>query len=160
PRARAESQARPAAWRAVATNRRLSAIYAQFGVVNVVFYAVFFGLPLWLEVARGYAPDVTGLLLLPVAGVGVVATPFAARLIDRVGPTPAIIVGSASLLVGSLLVLLFDTTTPPAVLLAVGAVLGIPTAFNNLGLQAALYQAAPPNLMGSAGGLFQTFRYV
>jgi hypothetical protein len=46
------------------------------------------------------------------------------------------------------------------VLLAVGAVLGVPNGCNNLGLQAALYQAAPANQMGAAGGLFQTYRYI
>jgi hypothetical protein len=42
----------------------------------------------------------------------------------------------------------------------VSAALGIPNAFNNLGLQAALYERTPPPNMGAAGGLFQTFRYV
>jgi sugar phosphate permease len=39
-------------------------------------------------------------------------------------------------------------------------VLGIPNAFNNLGLQAAMYEATKPEQTGAAGGLFQTFRYV
>src|SRR5262249_37909441 len=46
-----------------------------------------------------------------------------------------------------------------SVRLVVGAVLGIRNAFNSLGLQAAFYKSAPAELMGSAGGLFQTFRY-
>jgi len=56
--------------------------------------------------------------------------------------------------------LLFDGATPVWALLAVGAVLGVPNGFNNLGLQAALYETAPETQMGAAGGLFQTFRYV
>ena len=43
---------------------------------------------------------------------------------------------------------------------AVNAVLGIPNGFNNLGLQAALYENAPADQMGAAGGQVQTFRYV
>ena len=38
----------------------------------------------------------------------VLATPFAARLINRTGPWPALILGSITLLVGSVLLLLFD----------------------------------------------------
>jgi MFS family permease len=145
--------------RLLAANRPLVGVYAQFAAVNLVFYAVFFGLPLWLEEARRFAPDRAGLLLLPVAGVGVLATPFAARLIDRSGPRLALIVGAVLLLAGSLLLLLVDAATPVPTLLAVGAVLGIPNGFNTLGLQAALYETAPATQMGAAGGLFQTFRY-
>jgi len=145
--------------RLLAANRPLVSVYAQFAAVNLVFYAVFFGLPLWLEEARGFAPGMAGLLLLPVAGVGVLATPLAARLIDRSGPRLALIVGAVLLLAGSLLLLLFDAATPVPVLLAVGAVLGVPNGFNNLGLQAALYETAPAEQMGAASGLFQTFRY-
>jgi MFS family permease len=91
--------------------------------------------------------------------VGVLATPLAARLIDRSGPRLALIVGAVLLLAGSLLLLLFDAATPVPALLAVGAVLGVPNGFNTLGLQAALYETAPATQMGAAGGLFQTFRY-
>ncbi len=143
----------------LAANRALVGVYAQFAAVNLVFYAVFFGLPLWLEQARRFAPGTAGLLLLPVAGVGVLATPLAARLIDHAGPQLSLIVGAVLLLAGSLLLLLFDAATPVWALLAVGAVLGVPNGFNNLGLQAALYEAAPAAQMGAAGGLFQTFRY-
>jgi len=38
--------------------------------------------------------------------------------------------------------------------------IGIAGAFNNLGLQAALYQLAPADRMGTATGQFQVFRYV
>lgn len=137
----------------------LASVYAQFAAVNTVFYAVFFGLPVWLEGARRYAPSTTGLLLLPVAGVGVLVTPLAARLIDRSGPRPSLILGSVLLLAGCLFLLVFDASTPVPVLLAVGAVLGVPNGFNNLGLQAALYERAPAGQIGAAGGLFQTFRY-
>jgi predicted MFS family arabinose efflux permease len=145
-------------WRLL-LNRSLLFIYLQFAAVNVVFYAVFYGLPLWLEQTRGYGPDLTGLILLPVAGVGVIATPVAARLISRRGPRIALVIGSLTLLSGSLLLLLFDPRTALGVLLAVGAVLGVPNGFNNLGLQAALYEAAASDQIGAAAGLLQTCRY-
>jgi len=146
--------------RMLAANRPLVGVYAQFAGINIVFYTVFFSLPLWLERVRGFDSGMAGLLLLPVAGVGVLATPVAARLIGRCGPGPALITGAGMLTVGSLLLLVCNATTPVSVLLAVGVVLGIPNGFNNLGLQAALYEHAPAQHMGAAGGQFQTFRYV
>jgi MFS family permease len=138
----------------------LLAVYAQFAAVNIVFYAVFYGLPLWLEQTRGYAPEVTGLLILPVAGIGVLATPLAARLIGRAGPRPSLLIGSVLLVVGSLLLLHFDDATGLPELLVVGGVLGVPNGFNNLGLQAALYEAAASDQIGAAAGFLQTCRYV
>jgi len=146
--------------RMLAANRPLLGVYAQFAGVNIVFYAIFFSLPLWLERVRGFESSLAGLLLLPVAGVGILATPVAARLINRCGPGPALITGAGLLTVGSLVLLVCNATTPVSVLLAVGVVLGIPNGFNNLGLQAALYEQAPAQHMGAAGGQFQTFRYV
>jgi MFS family permease len=146
--------------RMLAAHRPLISVYAQFAGVNIVFYAIFFSLPLWLERVRGFESSLTGLLLLPVAGVGILATPVAARLISQCGPGPALITGAGLLTVGSLLLLVCNATTPVSVILAVGVVLGIPNGFNNLGLQAALYEHAPAQHMGAAGGQFQTFRYV
>jgi predicted MFS family arabinose efflux permease len=45
-------------------------------------------------------------------------------------------------------------------ILGVAAVMGLPNGLNNMGLQAALYSAAPPDQTGVAAGLFQTARYV
>ena len=134
-------------------------LYAQFAGVNLVFYGVFFGLPIWLQDVRGFSAAQAGMLLIPLAGIGILASPVAARIVSRRGPSPAIIIGSVALLVGSIPLLAFGDTTPVVVILLVGAVLGLPTAFNNLGLQAALYEATPASLMGTASGQFQTFRY-
>jgi MFS family permease len=144
----------------LAANRRLVGVYAQFAAVNAVFYSIFFSVPLWLERVRGFDPGTSGLLLLPASGIGVLSTPIAARLINRSGPRVPLIVGAAMLTVGSLLLLVFNPATPVAAILVVCAILGIPTGFNNLGLQAALYESAPAAQMGAAGGQFQTFRYV
>jgi len=144
----------------LAANRSLPGIYAQFAGVNIVFYAVFFSMPLWLEQVRGFDSGTSGLLLLPIAGMGVASTPIAARLISASGPGPALIFGTFTLTVGSLLLLAFNADTPVIIILAIGAVLGIPNGFNNLGLQAALYEHAPARQIGAASGQFQTFRYI
>jgi predicted MFS family arabinose efflux permease len=146
--------------RLLARGRRLLSVFGQFTVVNIVFYSVFFGLPLWLEHVRDASPEAAGLLLLPVAALGAATTPLVARSIERSGPRPALVVGAVSLTVGSLLLLPLGPATPTIAIVGVGVVLGIPNGFNNLGLQAALYQAAPPERTASSGGLFQTCRYL
>jgi predicted MFS family arabinose efflux permease len=161
PRSNAPSESKPTVrvWQLL-RSPSLAWVYAQFAAVNVVFYAMFYGLPLWLEQTRGYPPELTGVLILPIAGIGVLATPIAARLINRTGPRPAVIIGSALLLLGSLLLLSFDSTTSLVGVVAVGAVLGVPNGFNNLGLQAAMYEVASPEQIGAAAGVLQTCRYV
>ena len=145
---------------AMFTTGALRRTYSSFASVNTVFYSLFFGLPLWLEQARGLAPDAVGLLMLPFAGLGVLATPIAARLIRTRSIKLVIVVGMSTMVAATLLLLLLDGNTTIAAIVAITIVLGIPNAFNNMGLQAALFQAAPSEKTGSASGLFQTSRYV
>ncbi|HEY3684615.1 MAG TPA: MFS transporter [Streptosporangiaceae bacterium] len=147
-------------FRMLAANRALLSVYGQFALVNIVFYASFFGVPMWLEEARGDDTRTAGLLVLPLAGVAVLAMPLASRLIRRAGVRTSLLVGSSALLVGSLGLQLFGRGTPVWLIVIVTALLGVPNAFNNLGLQTALYQTAPRAVMGTASGLFQTSRYL
>ncbi len=144
---------------AVILDRRLLAVFVQYAAVNVVFYSAFFAVPQWLEDARGYGAGTAGLLILPIAGVGVLVTPLAARVVARRGPRPALLIGSTFLTLGSAVLLVVGDATPVAVIVVAAAILGVPGGFNNLGLQSALYAAAPPASTGAAAGLFQTFRF-
>jgi predicted MFS family arabinose efflux permease len=146
--------------RALVANRALTSVLVQQGVVNFVFYCTFFALPLWLERVRHYSSDQAGLFILPVAGLGVLTVPVAARLVRARGSRAALILGSAVLLVATGALQLLGDATPALLIVAFGLLLGVPNGFNNLGLQTALYEAAPGGRTGSAGGLFQTFRYL
>ncbi|HXM54192.1 MAG TPA: MFS transporter [Candidatus Dormibacteraeota bacterium] len=146
--------------RMLAPARGLAAVYGQFTALNFVFYSIFFSLPLWLEKVRGAAPGQAGLILTPLAGLGVLATVVAARLIGRWGPGLPVALGAAVLCVGVLLLLALSPATPLAVVLAIVAVLGLPNGLLTLGLQAVMFSAAGSDEMGAASGLFQTCRYV
>ncbi|WP_020577571.1 MFS transporter [Actinopolymorpha alba] len=146
--------------RGLAANRHLSSVLIQQGGVNLVFYCVFFGLPLWLGSVRGFTSDTVGLLVLPVAAMGVLMTPVAAAMVGRRGSRATLVLGSVVLLVAALTIQVLDDSTPLVILVGVALLFGIPGGFNNLGLQTALYEASPPSRMGSSGGLFQTFRYL
>jgi MFS family permease len=144
----------------LAPRRGLAGVYSQFLAVNLVFYSIFFSLPLWLEEVRGAGPGEAGLVVTPFAALGVLATVVAARLIERWGPRPTLAIGAAILCLGVLLLLVLRPATPLAAVAAVAAVLGLPNGLLNLGLQALLFGAAPGSEMGAASGLFQTCRYV
>ncbi|SDS93301.1 MFS transporter [Actinopolymorpha singaporensis] len=146
--------------RGLVANRALSSVLGQQGGVNLVFYCVFFGLPLWLGSVRGFGSDTVGLLILPLALMGVLMTPVAARVVSLRGSRATLVFGSAVLLAGTLVVQLLHESSPVIVIVVAALLFGIPGGFNNLGLQTALYEASPPERMGSSGGLFQTFRYL
>jgi MFS family permease len=146
--------------RGLVANRTLSSLLLQQGGVNLVFYALFFGLPLWLEAVRGFSTERVGLLMLPFTILSLLVTPVAARAIGRYGSKPALVVGSVLVVIGTGAVQLLGNATPVVVLVLITVVLGIPNSLNNLGLQTGLYAAAPPDRTGASGGLFQTFRYL
>ncbi|TDP97452.1 sugar phosphate permease [Labedaea rhizosphaerae] len=146
--------------RMLVANRALSRTYLRQAVTYVLFYSVFFGLPNWLERGRGLTSAQSGLVVLPVAGVGVLTTVIAARLIRTLGVRPVLAIGSGALLVGSAALLLVHSHTELVVLVLIAAVLGIPNGFNGLGNQSAMYAVAPTSVIGVASGLLRTAQYV
>ena len=146
--------------RMLARNRAMVGVFIQFAAVTFIFYSLFFGLPIWLEQIRGFDARTAGLLVLPVTGLGIVMTPVAANLVGRAGPRPSLVAGSLFMVAGSALLVLLNPSTPVPALLGIALVLGVPNGFNNMGLQAALYEVTPPERISWAGGQFQTFRYV
>jgi MFS family permease len=141
-------------------NRALLRVCVQYLLVNVVAFGIFFSLPLWLEAARGFGSGTAGVLMIPLAGVAVFATPLAARLVARSGERPALLIGAGGYVAGTLLLLTFSPSTPLWAILLVTVVLGVPIGFNNLGLQSALYGASDPERTGAAAGIFQTSRFM
>jgi len=142
------------------SNIRLVSVFAQFAGLNIVFYALFFGLPMWLGQVKGYDPQIAGFIMLPFAGLGVLTTPIAVRMIQRSSHRPVIILGCAVLVIGTLLLLILGSKTPVILILIVAAIIGIPNGLNNLGLSTAMYSYAKPEETGVASGLFQTCRSV
>lgn len=141
-------------------NRRLAYTYGRVMVFNTIFYAIYYGWPIWLERGRGLSPSTAGLVTLPIATVGAVSAMAATRVSRGRGPRRALILGSAFLLAGGLALLGLTPETPIPVLIAVAVVLGIPNGFNSVGNQLATYQQAPASLAGVAAGLQRTSSYI
>jgi predicted MFS family arabinose efflux permease len=139
---------------------RLLLIFTRQLLVSTAFYSVFYVLPQWLEGVRGYDPEHAGLLIVPIAAVGVASTVGASAWIRRGGLLPTLMVGNAGLIgAGALIAVALKASTPWWGLLAVAALLGIPNGFNNMANQNELYALAGDDI-GAASGLLRTTQYV
>jgi EmrB/QacA subfamily drug resistance transporter len=141
-------------------NRNVSFIYLQFMSINLIYYCYFFGFPTYLQQVRHYSEQHTGVIMLSLAGFGVIVAPLAGRIIDRHGSKLPMVIGASLLLVGTGLLLTYHDASPLAWLLVIMAVLGMSNGFNNISMQTALYEHVKPEDTGSASGLFQTSRYL
>lgn len=141
-------------------NGKVTMIYLQFILMNLVFYSIMFGMPSYLQQVRLLDAEHAGLVMLSVAGFSVVITPLASRWIDRRGPKPALLLGTSTVILGTLLLLIIQGQTSAAVIFLVLSVSGISYGFNNLGMQTALYEFVAKEETGIASGLFMTSRFI
>jgi MFS family permease len=141
-------------------NHNLALTYARVAVFNTIFYAIYYGWPIWLERGRGLSPSTTGLVTLPIAAVGALSTMGAARLTRGRGPRLVLMVGAAVLTLASIALLGVTSVTPLPLLVVVAMVLGIPNGFSSVGNQLATYSQAPASMAGVAAGLQRTSSYI
>jgi MFS family permease len=146
--------------RMLGRNRPLLLLYLGFAVFNGVYYLAFFGLPQLLQEAAGYDPGIVGLLMLPLAAISVIATPFAVRAIDRFGVKRVLIAGAGVLVVASGLTWLLTASLAVPLVLTLTALLGVPYCVVNIASSQGLYMSTRPQERGVAAGIYQTFRYL
>lgn len=147
---------------------RLLVTYPQFGATCVralttfvSFYVIFYGLPQWLQATRELDPATTGLMMLPVFAIGALSTVGATRLSRHWQPRTLLAIGTSAMVVaGTLLAMLGSASTPLWQLVIVGALLGVPNGFNNLGNQLLLHHAVPASAAGASTGIYRTAQYV
>ncbi len=147
---------------------RLLGSYPQFGLTClraiatfISFYVIFYGLPQWMQTTRDLGPALTGLLMLPVFGIGALSTVVATRLGRAWHPRALLAIGTSAMVVaGSLLALTGSAEMPLWMLAVVCALLGVPNGFNNLGNQLLLHHAVPAAAAGASTGIYRTAQYV
>ncbi len=146
---------------ALRQNRALTATLGRTMLTYMCFYCVYFGIPQWLQYVRGMSAIEAGLTMLPVAGVGIVATMIGSRIYRRYGARTTLFVGTFALLIGGALVATVERSTAPIiVLLIVAAVLGIPNGVNNIGNQNLLNEVTTVDEVGTAIGMYRTVSFV
>src|SRR5262249_47515616 len=138
-------------------NLPLLATFARNLLTYTVSYAFVFGYTQWLEQGRGLSPSVTGLVLLPTFLAGIAVSALTRRRPEVRGK---LLVGSSAQLLACAALLLFRSTSPIWLLVALALVVGVPGGLNGLANQAALYHQADPARIGSSAGLLRTFMYL
>jgi MFS family permease len=147
--------------RLLARYRELTATCGRAVVTFLAFYCVFYGLPQWFETGRGLTPAGAGLLMFPVFGVGVLSTIVATNVGKRMSPRVMLVIGSLGFLLAGIAIVFFLTADAPYwLMILIGAMLGVPNGFNNIGNQLILQASVPADTAGVASGLYRTAQYV
>ncbi|MFD4552791.1 MFS transporter [Streptomyces sp. NPDC058469] len=120
-------------------------------------YAFLYGYTQWLEEGRGLHASTAGLILLPLSATALGVSTLTGR---REAVRAKLLVGGAIQVVGCAGLFLVGSDSPVWLLLAVGAVLGVPQGLLGLAGQNALYRQAEPARIASAAGLLRTFMYL
>ncbi|MFK7696344.1 MFS transporter [Paenibacillus sp. HJGM_3] len=135
-------------------------VNVEFMLVNVLFYSLFFGLPSYLQVVRNVSEFYTGILMLSLGLCSLVVSPLAGRWIDKTGPRPALVVSAILMTFGSVWLVTLTPASPVISVCLALAAFGISNGLNNVGMQAALFESSPKEIIGVASGLFNTSRYL
>jgi len=135
-------------------------VNVEFLLVNVLYYSLFFGLPSYLQIVRHVSELQTGILMLSLGLCSLVTSPIAGRWIDKSGPGPALLVSAILMTLGSVWLVTLNQTSPIISVCFTLAAFGISNGLNNVGMQAALFQNSPKEIIGVASGLFNTSRYL
>ncbi|WP_151736997.1 MFS transporter ['Paenibacillus yunnanensis' Narsing Rao et al. 2020] len=132
----------------------------QFMLVNLLFYTLFFGLPSYLQTVRQVSEYDTGILMLSLGLCSLLAAPVAGQWIERSGPKPALFVSALLMTAGSVWLITLNANAPVGSVCVALAAFGISNGLNSVGLQAALFQCSPKEIIGVASGVFNTSRYL
>lgn len=146
--------------RLLGRNRPLLLVYLGFALFSGVYYFAFFGLPQLLQEVGGYDPGIVGLLMLPLAAISVVATPFAVRAIDRFGVRRVLIAGVVLLVGASGMMWLLTASLAVPLVLALTALLGVPYCVVSIASSQGMFVSTQPQERGVAAGIYQTCRYL
>lgn len=137
----------------------MAAIIRQ-GAIMFMLYVTMYGLPVWVERSRGLDATIIGLMMVPLAGAGVVSTLLAPRLLRGLPATTVIRIGLLALAFASLLVVVLGPSVPVPVLVLLMGLLGLPNGLFMLGNQSIFLETVPARVVGVASGLLRTSQYV
>jgi MFS family permease len=146
--------------RLLGRNRPLMLVYLGFAVFSSVYYFVFFGLPQLLQEAGGYDPGLVGLLMLPLAAMSVLATPWAVRAMGRFGVRRVLIAGVVLLTVVAALMWLLTGSLAVPLVLALTTLMGVPYGALGIASNQGMFLSVRAQERGVAAGIYQTCRYV
>jgi len=143
--------------RILGDNVPLMLTYGRALLSFVVSYSFIYGFTQWLEAGRGLSPSQAGLAMLPVFATGIVVSLISGRR-ERV--RGKLVMAAVGQVMGSVLLLTLQSSTPLWQIVGVALVFGVPQGLNSLGLQNSVYRQARPDDIGASAGLLRTFGYL
>ncbi|WP_431088203.1 MFS transporter [Paenibacillus sp. 8b26] len=146
--------------RAFATYPEMTWVNVQFMLVNTLFYALFFGIPSYLQQVRHLNEIHTGIIMLTLGLCSLISSPLAGRWIDKSGTRLALILSAVLMTFGSVLIITLNEASPMFSVILALAVFGISNGLNSVGMQAALFKSTPKEMIGVSSGIFNTSRYL
>lgn len=133
-------------------------------VIGFTFMVGYYGLPfvlsLYLQQVRGLSPLGTGVVFLPMMLIGLVLTPFAPRIVRRLGAKTVIVAGLISMVLGLFLLAFTSTSTPLPVIGALTVLVGLAGPLVMPPTTAILLDTVPAHRGGVASGVFNSSRQV
>ncbi|MEZ5115850.1 MAG: MFS transporter [Candidatus Nanopelagicales bacterium] len=137
-------------------HRNFTGAIATVFVIDFSFGSLLFFLPLYLQEMLGYSPVETGVLLLPLTGLMVIASPIGGRIAGKVGPMPPIVGGLLLMSASVFWISTMDVQTTYADLWLPTALMGFGIGVALTPMNLAAMNAVPQNHAGSAAALLVT----
>ena len=125
-------------------------------VIDFSFGALLFFLPLYFQEILDYSPTETGVLLLPLTGLMVVASPLGGRIAGRTGPRPPIVAGLVLMAVAIFWISTLDLATTYADLWLPTAIMGFGIGLALTPMNLAAMNAVSRDHAGAAAGVLVT----
>ncbi len=138
--------------------------FASSIVISVAAFAAFGGFlflnTLYLQVGRGLSPLQSGLAVLPMAVMTVVASPLSGRVVGRRGPRLPLVIAGVCMLIACATLTGIDPATPFAQLFAAYVFFGLGFGFVNAPITNAAVSGMPRAQAGVASAIATTSRQV
>lgn len=143
---------------------RHNTVFALSNLAALINYAATFAvgflLSLYLQKVRGLAPQNAGLVLIAQPVLQALVSPLAGRLSDRSEPRTVASLGMAITLVGLVLLVFLDQTTPLRLVVGCLAVLGLGFGIFSSPNTNAIMGSVERRYFGVAGAMVGTMRHV
>jgi MFS transporter, DHA2 family, methylenomycin A resistance protein len=141
-------------------NRTVSVAVAVGFAFIVGYYGLPFVMSLYLQQVRGLSSLDTGVAFLPMMLIGLVLTPFSARVAEHLGARRLIIAGLVVMTTGLVILGRVPSSTPVWLLALLMVLVGLSGPLTMPPMTGLLLNSVPGHLAGTASGVFNTSRQI
>jgi MFS family permease len=140
------------------SNRAFAMPSAIYWLHMIFSSGIVYSLAFFINNRPGGTAAQFGLVTLFLYGSGLVSSPIAGKLVDRIEARVIVIVAMLASIAGTLLFLNIDVATPLWMVILIACILGLSIGCNNPAIMKLALGAVPAKNMGAGSGLFSMFR--